>query len=1855
MTENQQGGSYSDLLHHFRPSRAGPASFLLLIQLYLTEFCACLSWDLFIFEPSVLFSFCLLSASQVPAPLIPIYPEMASTDSTASWNPAHRPNAEDDVDSAADGQTPLPDHEPAQQPLSEPSVDVVPIDDLTSQQVNSWVSQDTGEDNWLEESHPVADGSAAKAQAPEVVEAARDNSLAEPVANATSSPGDANPPKEPDWTGADAEEGDAWFLDQKENGNPFEFMPPSNRTNSFPPVPPLDAPKSSHVRSLSRTQAQDVMTTPEGADATTFETGEGAQEDDTAATRYEEGLPLLSHDSPHHDTQKETSAGSRVADAFADEEDEFFNNISESAGREAESAFLPGSLDRKSTMQAMGVGDSLAAAQAPSLSDTPEHDEQAAAAKVGVQETPTAPGASDSNPEASKADDEAALAAKWSEAFADDDLDVDEELLGDSVTESKEMDPADFFGSDDEGFLDDVDEQPSSTVAPSAVPAPESAAAASPSSAQGRYTPQPQTSTAPAHAPTAPTSVHQPPPVTQPNVPASFGTPYGAPQQRPEPPKAQSFADKAKGGYSSPYDLPMEVVKPKKRASLQHLPKSTVLNGPPAPGPPPRSASMFHQAPPSSAGASPAEQGSGSAPPMNQKPPAQPPKAKEAFFEDLPITTRPRPASRPSRTSSPALGPTPNARPTGPPPMRGPSPGASPTAAYHPPLQPPAAGPPPGLAPSPEMTRSGSGGVSALVQPERVNPYAPAPAPGPAQSQASPAASATANRYSPAPASQGHLNGSAPPPASNKYSPAPPGSRQSSSSYVPAPTGSPASILPHQPRTSSPLAHFETTAQRSSSQPMVMNGETHDDRRGSLPHEPKLNRVPSLPPPREVEEEYEQTPKTSHSAGSQPPTTAELRYNPASQSSLRQTPPPLTHVPGQAMLSPPKRSPPKSSPYTSRSSQPAVSQQKEFAPPPRSYSQSPSSMQRMANESYAPASDAVRRPSSAHDPASPTTTQSPVNPYMAPTRSRAPSLTLNMVPPTDGRENDPLQRWKGAPVVSWGVGGTVLTSFPKSVPRYGVNQTAPMIVRTPGELKINNVKELVPLGDRLAKFPGPLKGKSKKKETMAWLNAGIESLASSTPDLTYVQNPSLEDKRATERLLLWKLLRIFVENDGVLEGSPAIQKAVRDVLVPGLDEQSVAETAPVNVSSLHQLGGSGIQGDAVDPAGIELIRKHLLIGDREKAAWAAVDKRLWGHAMLIANTVSLDLYKQVAQEFVRKEVNYPGYSNESVAALYKVLSGNHEECVDELVPVHARAGLQLMSTSTTGSPSKDALDGLDKWRETLCLILSNRTLNDAGAFIALGELLSNYGRAEAAHICFIFGRQASVFGGLDDPRSNFVLVGADHKSEGDQLFKDTEALLLSEVYEYGMCLAGGVTATVPHLAAYKLQLATTLAEYGHQSRALDYCAAISSAFNAQTKRSPYYSPALEHAVNDLVARLKQAPKEESSSWIPKPSMNKVSDSMWSTFNKFVSGDDNDASADGVHGDGPTESGPFAGVPSGSPTISRTPSTANLDIYGARTVGYPGKAPAATPAATPAYPAAPAQPVSRSASRYAPAPQQAAAPHNPYEAASSPYTPRSSSEIARNPNPYEPSRPSTGYQQQYTPSSPSQTVSQSTQSNATAGYGATSQQPHPAVPQAPSYQPQAPVTPPGSGYTPFGAEGSLSPHKPSDQPEAPSAPGDGQSSQGYHAPSYGFEPPSMTPEQEAPADTAGDEEDQGVSSGGYEPPSYGYEPPSYEPDPEPTGEDGEPPKPKKGMMDDDEDDIPALRPQQKSKAEKDRENEEMIRRVAEQEGEVTILNLWFRKTRPLTLTLCSEASSGKVDQEGLEPYWLDPWTRRRQER
>jgi hypothetical protein len=760
---------------------------------------------------------------------------------------------------------------------------------------------------------------------------------------------------------------------------------------------------------------------------------------------------------------------------------------------------------------------------------------------------------------------------------------------------------------------------------------------------------------------------------------------------------------------------------------------------------------------------------------------------------------------------------------------------------------------------------------------------------------------------------------------------------------------------------------------------------------------------------------------------------------------------------------------------------------------------------------------------------------------------------LEFVAPMDGQEQDPLERWKGAPIFKFGFGGCVISSFPKHIPRYSAGQVAPMIKPSAGEIKTSPLSEYLPTTDTIVHHPGPLKAKSKKKDLVAWLSskiAAFENLGVPIHD----QIHSDSHKRHEERILLWKVVKLLVENDGNLEGSADVQKSLRQAIFPHLAAPEAdgsygsgfaasAGFSPMELSS---------QPDAVDPQCLEELRSSLIAGDREKAVWGAVDRRLWGHAMIIASTMDKSIWKQVTQEFVRREIRSKAGNTESLAALYEIFAGNIEESIDELVPPSARAGLQLISKADGQGATKNVLEGLDKWKDTLGLVLSNRSSEDHQALLALGRLLTSYGRTEAAHICFIFSR-AAVFGGLDDPQANIVLLGADHQRCTSSLMNE-DAILLTEAYEYATSVLGtSPVASMPHLLAFKTLNAKCLVDRGHNSEAQSYCDAVTAALKATTRPSPYYHNHLYAEVEELSMRLRQT-ASDNGSWISRPSMEKVSGSMWARFNSFVAGDESDAVSTGSGKAGETaDFGPFANV-AGTPTISRSPSVS--DIYGS-------------------YPGAGAQPIPTSGgSKYHPSSQSQYAPNGSPEQ----FKGRSSMDSQRS-NPYF---PPTGRRtsQEFSPSLDSQ-MSQGP------GFGS---------PNVSGYQP----TPPQSSYVPLApVEEALSPAEavPATQPvnglfyQPPGQPSGPVSESPYYQ-----GPPGM-PDSEPPYAP--------VATSSYEPLGGPMDMSSAHETEDQTAPEEQPKK--KAFMDDDDDDDLAARAAAMQKAENDRKANEAFQKAAEEDG------------------------------------------------
>lgn len=1495
--------------------------------------------------------------------------------------------------------------------------------------------------------------------------------------------------------------------------------------------------------------------------------------------RYEEGLPLVP--SALQDGEEaqglienleENASSPIVAET---REGDFFAKLSSSSTDDV--SFRPKPLDRKTTGRVL---DSMHYAPHHETHDEPDTtkdgpspshltgggmaDFSSTVSSQGLSEQQT-----DNTKNQAKNQD---LAAMWQAALDDDEL-LDEE-------------PSVLFEDDGEGFLEDEDGM-FGAYSPSLQPidSPDGRMQALTSAtaqsdrrerpAQNRYAPgNPQIKPSQASGPqqffTGPNQTLQP---TVNGLSSSVSAPTGfqglsrqqptygnlSSSSRPQMPNhAQSFADKSKGGYTSPYDLPMDVARPKKRNYTQQGRPGTnplaAINRPP---PPPRSSSMLNSGSPIAE----------ASPPLPSIPsaarnlaaanvPASAPKPSSSaagFFEELP-SVKPRLPNHSMRRSPPVK---------------------QMNSVPHMPLQrhfDPQAGPQENTSSSVTAREQTYG----LIPPERASLYDNMPQ----QAAGGPAMPAVTSRYSPAPVSQNHV-----PPPRTRYAVSPSG----------GPRAPPPQVRPFQPRTSSPLAQSGAKAQQHqeavSMDVRQLIGASEPDEFASIsPERPHNSQAsPSTFAGR-------QAPLSSSSTSSYAINTPESDQLPSTSSSSS------SHPQGQQVLD-------------SRG---------EFAPPRRSQTQSPGAVRYRPSLPTNP-KDVYQRPASVNDWAvQKQTTPNVANPYQISGRPRSSSKSIEYIKPTDGRENDPLERWKGCPIFKFGFGGTIATTFPKQIPRYASGRSKPLMKCSPGEVKLQPAKA-IGLDDDIKDFPGPLRSKNKKKEVLEWLRHRIgqlEKMYMETPQMPELPDPR---KRVEEKIVLFKIVRVLVEFDGVMEGKPPAEKEVRLILSPSMAEGPTDNPAPISNAHLPGISKATVSGsvpDSTSPQDLEVLRKILLHGEREKAVWQALDRRMWAHAMLISSTMDKSIWKQVLQEFIRQEVKSFGENTESLAALYQIFAGNWEESVDELVPPSARAGLQFVSKAAGAGPTRNALDGLDRWRETLTLALSNRSQGDSEALVALGRLLSSYGRVEAAHTCFIFARSSGLFGGADDPSVMVALLGSDHLQQPSDFSRDTDSILLTEIYEFASTVltSSASVGVSPHLQAYKLHHAMLLAEYGYRSEAQQYCDSIASALKSTTKRSPYFHDLLFTALDGLISRLRQAPIDTSSSWMSKPSLDKVSGSFFSKVNQFIAGDDSDADS-AVSGKGTNlATGPFAGILRDTPNISR--SSSSTDLFGSH------------PSAPPSFAAAAA------GSRYAPSGQYASPVQ--YTSRSAPdNNGRPSQEYGRLSH-HDSLKPNALHQQ------PSPNHSRPSSS------GNLYQQP-PQLKPRPSYQAQghspqnegySPIPPPQTEYipeaTPDEASMSLYGQEPY-QPTPPLEPQPSQSPYGQYPPAaevpqlnHTLASPIQQPQQSdygisstssylTPASNY-EPPTPDVKSSGYEPPSYNaYQPSSYAPDLPSAKIDDEPAaqekSQKKSFLDDDDDDFVARAAAvlKQEKAQKDREADESFRKAAEADGESTPFHLSHQPT------------------------------------
>ena len=1551
-----------------------------------------------------------------------------------------------------------------------------------------------------------------------------------------------------------------------------------SRTNSFPEVPPLQQSQPPPMHPLPHSQAEDIVDeetaqasikafslhadspTTNIQDVLISERGSVTVQSKRQSTgvitepaiadaqsRYEEGIPLM-QSSSQNDLQdffqSQDSGAITGGMSQTDGEDDFF--AQDSPQRVADgNPTKPHALDRKSTTQVLDAmkypSHDTTHRQFETQEDNPPsstfHEESVAPSNDFVE--PLVNGGHNSDTSEPKKGDED-LAALWKAALGDDDDDLLDE-------DESSLDPSAFFHNDGdgEGFGALLSQPTNSSETEKALhghgimAGPMDSSYPKPMASQNRYSPANSFDSTPYPGPlqfrtsymgnAAPAPPYASQSLPRPQMPAS----------------TQSFADKSKGGYTSPYDIPMDVTRPKKRTTFQQTRLSTQSQPPADRPPPPRSSSMFAGAPPSLTAqppvpsltrtrmSTPADSGVSAAP-------RNPPNTG-SFFEELPSSIS-RPTSSIGRSVHPI-----NQH------------NLSPQIA--PPREPTR------LSSLPQQAAS-NGAVSSqeyqLLPPERMGLYSNADQ----EEIANRAVPATISKYSPAPSQPSTI-----PPPRNRYAPSP-----SAGARLP-----PSQPLPFQPRTSSPLAQNHIPPQQQQQQQVPSTDPSFRRPQSKSSEGPGASSLAITSP------SYPFPPQQHQSTGGHEPNYMIA----AASNSWRQSPPPVgitQHPPLNSFATHPTNIVP--SPESSSQSlidlpripdkvdvAPYVPQNVNIRPPKRSQTQSPGAGK------YTPEAEVTitpyQRPASVNHHISRPGVQSnlPIASHGM-LQGNHHELSPNYIKPSDGREMDPLERWRGCPIISSGFGGIFVTNFPTQVPRFAAGQSTPLMKRSPGEVKLQ-VGKVITLDEGIATFPGPLKSKSKKKEILDWMNRRISKLENNLEFPSDKTTHTNVYKRCEEKVFLWKIVRLLVEYDGAVDG--AVESAARFILSPGLAQVDAAAAPSESVGSndpgISPHAASPRTAAAGKPGAVEELRKILLQGDREKAVWHAVDEQLWAHAMLLASTLDKNIWKQVSQEFVRQEVKTCGENTEALASLYQIFAGNWEESADELVPPSARAGLQMVSKSASAAPTTNALDGLDRWRETLTLILSNRSPEDGKALVSLGQLLAGYGRTEAAHICYIFAKSATLFGGPDDPQVAIALLGTDHHQQPFDYGRDLDSILLTETYDFARTvLTSASAATVsPHLQSLKLYHAMVLAEHGLKSEAQQYCEHITSTLNSTTKRSPFYHSLLLGALDNLIERLRQAPRDTSASWISKPSIDKVSGSIWAKFNQYVAGDESDAASTGS---GKAPDGPFAAVTGESPAISRTPST--NELYGAY-----------NPSITQGAPVISSSP---SKVRYAPPGVYTPRPSLEHQGRSLQDQSRITQSDLLRPSLSQPqyqSRPSSSagsYSDPYEPTVASFVHPARSTSNL------------PTPPSQPEYMPDVP--PEAISTSLYGHENNST--DPSIKPQPSQYSGLSQSS--IHPPAEDF-PPSFKYEPASPVPP------EPIFLNGYEPdvPSA-YNPPSYEPVSSEAQQSPIESKPKKkSFMDDDDDDdfearAAALRKEEKLR--KDREADEAFKRAAEADGKAS---------------------------------------------
>ncbi|KAK2466902.1 hypothetical protein APHAL10511_001160 [Amanita phalloides] len=598
--------------------------------------------------------------------------------------------------------------------------------------------------------------------------------------------------------------------------------------------------------------------------------------------------------------------------------------------------------------------------------------------------------------------------------------------------------------------------------------------------------------------------------------------------------------------------------------------------------------------------------------------------------------------------------------------------------------------------------------------------------------------------------------------------------------------------------------------------------------------------------------------------------------------------------------------------------------------------------------------------------------------------------------------NDPLGRTSTrAPVISFGFGGKIIACFHGST-TLNTGFDVALSSRRATNVQIYQLLKVIPrsaIDISASSFPGPLFSdpeansssivrtgtvgqKNKKAMVIKYL---VERAEEISHGLGYLNSGSTERRQAEGKLILVKLLRVMVENDGRLSGSPSVDASIRTALLPRLDGV-LALSTPEFTTMADSLAlrsevipmaepDTVVAVNTLRSSSLDKIQEFLLRGERRQAYCYALDEKLWPHAMIIASSIDKEAWKEVVNEFLKAELGakdegnqghaYPKNKGASLAngrealrAAYSLFSGQGSIAIQELVP-HSLLGRgmaklpvqnalppTLLTPRTPGfrppAPSANIpLETLAKWGEIVAMIISSTiTLDTSSALTALGDQLFANQYVEAAHACYLLAPQTSLMGGLGNPAVRIVLIGSKIPAVVPNFAADPDPIIFSEVVEFAMSLSAPAKGQepfsgLPHLQAYRFIRAMSLAEVGEMQLANRYCEAITAPLG---RPSPYFTPVLVEQLKGLIDRISGTSHvDKTSSWmgskISKPSLDSIGGWLEGRIAKFVTGDVDSPTQtqDTRRMEERTFSGPFSTISSATPSARSSPQPTSMDV------------------------------------------------------------------------------------------------------------------------------------------------------------------------------------------------------------------------------------------------------------------------------------------------------------------------------------